>query len=158
MKEPKKAMEFLGVSLTNPSIESVKKVLQKIRENEANLEEQQLQMLYDFVGKAVELSGDDSLQDEFNQSQKRSQTAITKMLKKLGSLESLSSKDKTKIVVETVKENEITRREENKGSFWLKAIGAVGTVAAAVLLASGESEHRKRKPTFTESMKGKKTR
>jgi hypothetical protein len=154
----KNVAQILGISLTQPSIDTIRQILQKMRETNARLEEQQIQMLYDFVAKTVELSGDKSLQDEFKQSQKRSQAAITKMLEKLGNLDELSSKDKADIVRETVKQNEKTRRAENKSSGVLKFIGAFATSAVAILLAYGESEHKKRKPTFIEDIRGKKTR
>ncbi len=67
----KNVAQILGISLTQPSIDTIRQILQRIRETNARLEEQQIQMLYDFVAKTVELTGDKSLQDEFKQSQKR---------------------------------------------------------------------------------------
>jgi hypothetical protein len=154
----KNAIELLGVNLSQQSIgTTIQQLLQTMNESNTQLEAQQLQLLYGFTAKIVEASGSKSLQEEFSQSQDRSQLAIVKMLEKLD-LSILDSKNVEVVIKTTIEENEKTGRLERVLVAIPKVIGAVAIAAIGIVLAQGEAGHRKRKPTIMESLTGGKKR
>lgn len=152
------ALLLLGNKATQQSIGfAIQQILQSVRESKTELDAQQLEILYDFTAKIIQASGAQSLQEEFAQSQDRSQAAIVNMLEKLN-LSILDGKSVEVIVQTTIKENEKTGRLERVLVAIPKIIGAAAVAAIGIVLAQGEAEHRKRKPTVMESLTGGKKR